>query len=87
MEVPGFSYNQERMERFLNREDAASGEVSSDELNLLLGLLGLPLQGESGGNKQGYAMRYPLADVNAFRVPALEAESTAPRGASLEVMP
>ncbi len=54
---PGLAYNKEWIRLFVNREDAASGEVTGDTLNQLLQCLDLPLQASAGMNRQGYAMR------------------------------
>ncbi len=81
---PGFDYNAEWMKLFVNRQDASEGQVGDDLINAIRAAFGLPLLAEASGNRQGYAMRYPLADVMKFRQPgAAEAQG---RGATMELM-
>lgn len=64
---PGYSYNKTWIDHFSSRSDVAEGEVTMDAVNEWRRILGLPLRGQNTPNRQGYAMRYPLDDVMAFR--------------------
>ncbi len=81
---PGFEYNAEWMKLFVNRQDASEGQVGDDLINAIRAAFGLPLVAEASGNREGYAMRYPLAHIMKFRQP--RAEEAQGRGATMEAM-
>ncbi len=82
---PLFQYDQEWMTRFVNRADAAEGQVTSDLINQIREALGLPLVSTEGKNRYGYCCRYPLAEVGKFRTPGWEQEEGPEVGASMTV--
>jgi len=68
---PGLVLNKAWMQMYLDREDAAVGEITPDSLNSIRAALGLPVQVE-GAKAKYYAMRYPLADAMKLRAPGAE---------------
>ncbi|MCB1049137.1 MAG: hypothetical protein H6510_08855 [Acidobacteria bacterium] len=64
---PGYQFNRDWIELYAQRSDIAEGDVTMDAVNQWRSALGLNLKGNNNPNRQSYAMRYPLADVMAFR--------------------